>query len=58
MASALADLIEAGALEFSSGSSIQFVRRNHNGHILRWPVIELSVTACPCEPRLPKLRRI
>jgi len=58
LASALADLIEAGALKFSSGSGVQFVRRGQDGHLTRWKILELSVTACPCEPRLPKLRRI
>ena len=58
LASALADLIEAGALKFSSGSGVQFVRRGQDGHITKWPVIELSVTATPCEFRLPKLRRV
>ena len=58
LASALADLIEAGALKFSSGSGVQFVRRGADGHILRWKVIELSVTATPMEFRLPKLRKI
>ena len=58
LASALADLIEAGALKFSSGSGVQFVRRGADGHILRWRVLELSVTATPMEFRLPKLRGV
>jgi hypothetical protein len=58
MASALADLIEAGALKFSSGSGMQFVRRGADGGILKWRVLELSVTATPMEFRLPKLRKI
>jgi hypothetical protein len=56
--SALADLIEQGALRFSSGSTAQFVRRGPDGQILRWPIVELSITPTPAEWRLPKLRRI
>jgi hypothetical protein len=44
--SALARLIELGALRFSSGSTIQFARRD-GGRILRWPIAELSVTPTP-----------
>jgi len=55
--SALARLIELGALRFSSGSTVQFARRD-GGRILRWPIAELSVTPTPAEPRLPKIRRV
>ena len=58
LASALADLIEAGALKFSSGSGVEFVRRAADGHIRQWPVLELSLTSTPCEFRLPKIRRL
>jgi len=58
MESALADLIEQGALRFSSGSTAQFVRRGTDGQILRWPIVELSVTPTPAEWRLPKIRRL
>jgi hypothetical protein len=54
----LADLIEQGALRFSSGSTAEFVRRGPDGQILRWPIVELSVTPTPAEWRLPKVRRI
>jgi len=56
--SALADLIEAGALRWSSGSTNQFVRKSIDGGITRWPIVEVSLTPSPAEPRLPKLRRM
>jgi hypothetical protein len=55
--SAVARMIEAGALRFSSGSTVQFARRQ-GGRIVRWPIVELSVTARPAEPRLPKIRNL
>jgi hypothetical protein len=56
--SALALLIERGALKFSSGSTSQLARRDYNGRITRWPIVELSLTPSPMEPRLPKLRKV
>jgi len=53
--SAVAKMIENGALRFSSGSTTQFARRE-SGRITRWPIVELSVTPQPAEPRLPKIR--
>ena len=53
--SAVARMIENGALRFSSGSTTQFARRQL-GRITRWPIVELSVTPRPAEPRLPKIR--
>ena len=56
--SALAKMIEAGALRFSSGSTVQLARRDGDGRITRWPLVELSTTPRPAEPRLPKIRRL
>lgn len=43
-------LLEAGALGYSSGSASHLVRRD--GGVLRsWPVVEVSLTPTPCEPR-------
>lgn len=53
--SAVSRLIENGALRFSSGSTMQFARREL-GRITRWPIVELSATPRPAEPRLPKIR--
>jgi len=54
--SAIAKMIEAGALKFSSGSTVQLARRDGDGRITRWPLVELSLTPRPAEPRLPKIR--
>jgi len=53
--SAVARMIENGALRFSSGSTMQFARREL-GRITRWPIVELSVTPRAAEFRLPKIR--
>ena len=53
--SAVARMIENGALRFSTGSTMQFARRQ-GGRITRWPIVELSTTPRPAEPRLPKIR--
>ena len=53
--SAVARMIERGALRFSTGSTTQFARRE-GGRITRWPIVELSTTARPAEWRLPKIR--
>ena len=54
--SAIATMIEKQALKFSTGSTTQFSRRE-SGRITRWPIVELSVTPTPAEPRLPKIRQ-
>jgi len=54
--SAVARMIENGALRFSTGSTTQFARRDGGGRITRWPIVELSLTPQPAEPRLPKIR--
>jgi hypothetical protein len=53
--SAVARMIENGALRFSTGSTMQFARRE-GGRITRWPIVELSTTPNAAEFRLPKIR--
>ncbi len=43
-------LLEAGALGWSSGSVGHLVEREA-GKILRWPIVEFSLTPTPAEPR-------
>lgn len=47
---AISDLVDKGALGFSSGSMPHLVRTAKNGHIDRWPWVELSGTPTPAEP--------
>jgi hypothetical protein len=55
--SAVAKMIENGALRFSTGSAMQFVRRI-GGQITHWKILELSTTPNASEFRLPKIRPI
>lgn len=55
--SAVAKMIENGALRFSTGSAMQFVRRQ-GGRITHWKILELSTSPVPAEPRLPKIRKL
>jgi hypothetical protein len=49
----LYELIEAGKLAWSSGSVARLIRRDAaTGKIVRWPIVEASLTPTPCEPRL------
>ncbi len=43
-------LLNAGVLGFSSGSASHLVRRD-NGVLTVWPIVEVSLTPTPCEPR-------
>ena len=56
IASAIADLITAGAFRWSSGSKWDLTIRAQDGRILVWPPVEFSLTPRPCEPRLPRLQ--
>jgi hypothetical protein len=42
---------KAGKLGFSSGSASHMVRCTEAGEITRWPIVEVSLTPTPCEPR-------
>ncbi len=44
-------LIDKGVLYFSSGSAPHLIKRAENGEIKSWPMIELSLTPTPAEPR-------
>ena len=44
-------LIKLGILHWSSGTLPQMVQRSKAGEILRWPLVEGSLTPTPAEPR-------
>jgi HK97 family phage major capsid protein len=44
-------LVEQGVLSWSSGSLPHLVERERDGKIIRWPLIEGSLTPTPAEPR-------
>lgn len=45
------ELVQAGALGWSSGSIGHLVQRSAGGIIKSWPVVEYSLTPTPAEPR-------
>lgn len=45
------ELVQRGALSWSSGSLPHMVKIASDGHILRWPIVEGSLTPSPAEPR-------
>lgn len=47
------EMVEAGKLKWSSGTAARLARREQDGKISRWPIIEGSLTPTPMEPRLP-----
>lgn len=44
-------LVERGKLGWSSGALPQSVRKSGDGHILKWAIIEGSLTPTPADPR-------
>lgn len=46
------ELVKAGKLKWSSGTASHMVRRESDGKITNWPIVEFSLTPTPCEPRL------
>jgi hypothetical protein len=52
---AIAKLVAAGKLKWSSGATTHMVKRSQDGQILRWPIAEFSYTPTPAEPRLPAI---
>lgn len=44
-------LVAKGALAWSSGSLPHLVKRAKDGQLLRWPIVEGSLTPTPAEPR-------
>lgn len=57
-AAAVQRLIETGALGWSSGSLPHLVKREGDGRITRWIIVEGSLTPTPAEPRLTDAHRI
>lgn len=47
---AVAELVEAGKIKWSSGSTGRLVRKEKDGKITRWPIIEASLTHTPANP--------
>lgn len=45
------ELVDKGALYFSSGSAPHLIKRTEAGEIKSWPIIEVSLTPTPAEPR-------
>jgi hypothetical protein len=52
---AVFELVQAGKLSWSTGSASHVVKKAKDGQILRWPIVEVSFTPMPCEPRLPAI---
>lgn len=48
---AVHDLVRRGQLHWSSGSLAHLVQVADDGRILRWPIVEGSLTPTPAEPR-------
>ncbi len=55
---AVLNLIERGALGWSSGSLPHLVEVGDDGCIKRWPVVEGSLTPTPAEPRRTDIRTL
>jgi phage head maturation protease len=51
-------LVEQGVLAWSSGSLPHLVERERDGKIIRWPLIEGSLTPTPAEPRYTDVRTV
>lgn len=45
------EMVEKGALGWSSGSIPHIVKVDNDGRILEWPIVEGSLTPTPAEPR-------
>src|SRR5436190_11538279 len=53
---AIYELVQGGALRWSSGSTPQLVQRASDGRLVRWFPAEFSLTPTPAEPRLPRIQ--
>lgn len=51
-------LVREGKLSWSSGSIPHMVRKAPDGHILRWPIVEGSLTPTPAQPLLTLVQAI
>lgn len=49
------ELVERGVMGWSSGSLMHLVEVARDGKIIRWPVVEGSLTPTPAEPRQPNV---
>jgi len=49
------NLIEEGILHWSSGSVPHLVKREEDGWLKNWPIVEMSATPTPAEPRHTRL---
>jgi HK97 family phage major capsid protein len=45
------ELVDKGALFFSSGSVPHLIKRTEGGEVKSWPIVEVSLTPTPAEPR-------
>jgi hypothetical protein len=52
---AIAKLVAAGKLKWSSGTASHLAKKSATGEIQRWPIAEFSYTPTPAEPRLPAI---
>jgi len=48
---AIYDLVKSGKLGLSSGTAGHMVQRADDGKLTRWPIVEISFTPTPAEPR-------
>jgi HK97 family phage major capsid protein len=48
---AIYELVQAGKLGLSSGTAGHMVQRAPDGKLTRWPIVEISFTPTPAEPR-------
>lgn len=55
---AVLELIDRGVLHWSSGSAPHLVKRDPDGRIISWPIIEWSATPTPAEPRQTNVVRL
>ncbi|MCY4009248.1 MAG: phage major capsid protein [Chloroflexi bacterium] len=55
---ALTELVQRGALGWSSGSLPQLREVASDGRILRWPIVEGSLTPTPAEPRHTEIQSL
>jgi len=45
-------LVANGVLNYSSGSVERWAKKSNDGKIERWPIVEMTLTPMPAEPRL------
>ena len=57
-ARAVMELVRRGVVGLSSGSAGHLVEIASDGQILSWPLVEVSVTTSPMEPRTVGVREL